>query len=137
VRVMIVSFFRVPPVVQVFQEVVLGIKVVKAYGWESSFLDKVMAIRKRESAAQLSLAYLQAIVIPISLVMPIAAITATFAVRVAVEGPCVGLPSGCQCMHLIAVMCCTLPRQNHHTCAIYFLFLAQVICLGMARVSPR
>jgi hypothetical protein len=73
---------------QVFQEVVLGIKVVKAYGWESSFLEKVMAIRKKESTAQLSLAYLQAIVFPISIAMPIAAITATFAVRVAVEGAC-------------------------------------------------
>ena len=73
---------------QVFQEVVLGIKVVKAYGWESSFLDKVMAIRKKESAVQLTIAYLQAVVIPISLAMPIAAITATFAVRVAVEGAC-------------------------------------------------
>jgi hypothetical protein len=72
----------------VFQEVVLGIKVVKAYGWESSFLEKVMAIRKKESTAQLSLAYLQAIVFPISIAMPIAAITATFAVRVAVEGAC-------------------------------------------------
>ena len=75
-----------PCVVQVFQEIVHGIKVVKAYGWESSFLKNILATRRKESASLLTMNYLQAVIFPISFAMPILAIATTFSVRVAVEG---------------------------------------------------
>jgi ABC-type multidrug transport system fused ATPase/permease subunit len=71
---------------KLFKEIIAGIRVVKSYGWEESFMKAVHAVRSKEAHELMLNQYYMAIILPISLTVPAAAVCITFVIRVVVEG---------------------------------------------------
>ena len=91
---------------QLFKEVIQGIRVVKSYGWEESFMKAIHDVRQLE-AAQLRLnAVAMAVILPISLTIPAAAVCVTFVLRVIFKSA--------RCCMLVSVAV----WKDTHTCAV-------------------
>ncbi|KAK7486144.1 hypothetical protein BaRGS_00022610, partial [Batillaria attramentaria] len=68
--------------IKIMNEIISGIKVLKLYAWETSFQDKVLAIRKREIGILTKVAHLNAFSIFIWTCAPYLVTLATFATYV-------------------------------------------------------
>lgn len=86
-----------------FGEAIQGIRVIKSYGWEDSFMERIAAIRKSESVELLINQRAMAVLLPIAVAIPALASGVTFVLRVVINGD--ACAHCCLCVSLTHVSC--------------------------------
>lgn len=110
-----------------FGEAIQGIRVIKSYGWEDSFMERIAAIRKSESVELLINQRAMAVLLPIAVAIPALASGVTFVLRVVINGD--ACAHCCLCVSLTHVY--LVPPQ-----AIFPLVAPVSLPLGISRACP-